>query len=365
MDLRNVFSNLISISVYERRIIYRSAEYFNEESDLTGSDEVDKERRQVEVFDALGHPTRIMILKALSEEPMGFADLKKKLNMESSGHIQHHLSKLAGLIKTDDNGKYTLSDQGKDALISVETVEKVAKSGTRQNGKAHSGIKNVALKSVVIALAFLLVATSTIAFLEYRNASSYQNAIGQLNSTVDQLNSSIVQLNEQANFGRLTINIKPLASHYLTTPPDSNGDVKLTKIFLVSAEASYIGLPPWTTTYPPARISYLGDIFNTSLVISVSVRNDYTAADAGNSNNLNAPIGNSTSGYASFVALTVRLFSQNGTVIQPEYSSNPANGNGEFLLASGDTLSYLFFIYPPNPEVAQYDIYVSHLSSDP
>jgi DNA-binding transcriptional ArsR family regulator len=66
---------------------------------------MDEERQRAEVFDALGHPTRIIILKALDGEAKGFADLKKKVNIDSSGHLQHHLSKLEGLIKTDENGK--------------------------------------------------------------------------------------------------------------------------------------------------------------------------------------------------------------------------------------------------------------------
>jgi DNA-binding transcriptional ArsR family regulator len=91
-------------------------------------EDVEKERQRDEVFDALGHPTRIMILKALSEEPMGFAYLKKRMGVESCGHLQHHLNKLNGLIKTDEYGKYCLSDQGKDALLTVQTVETIAGS---------------------------------------------------------------------------------------------------------------------------------------------------------------------------------------------------------------------------------------------
>jgi len=45
------------------------------------------------------------------------------------------LNKLDGLIKTDVNGKYCLSDQGKDALLAVQTVENVAGSGVKKNGK--------------------------------------------------------------------------------------------------------------------------------------------------------------------------------------------------------------------------------------
>jgi DNA-binding HxlR family transcriptional regulator len=102
------------------------------------ADDVDQDRRRAEVFDALSHPTRIMILKALSDEVLGFADLKKKLGIESSGHLQHHLNKLDGLVKTDEYGKYTLSDQGKDALLAVQTVENVAGLGVKKNGKRNA-----------------------------------------------------------------------------------------------------------------------------------------------------------------------------------------------------------------------------------
>ena len=98
-------------------------------------EDIEEERQRAEVFDALGHPTRIVILKALNEGAMGFAELKKRVNIKSSGHLQHHLSKLDGLIKTDVNGKYCLSDQGKDALLAVQTVENMAGLGVKKNGK--------------------------------------------------------------------------------------------------------------------------------------------------------------------------------------------------------------------------------------
>ena len=96
---------------------------------------IEEDRQRAEVFDALGHPTRIIILKALNEGAMGFGELKKRVNIESSGHLQHHLSKLDGLIKTDVNGKYCLSDQGKDALLAMQTVENAAGLGVKKNGK--------------------------------------------------------------------------------------------------------------------------------------------------------------------------------------------------------------------------------------
>ena len=85
--------------------------------------QIEQDKQRAEVFDALGHPTRILILKVLSDGSLGFAELKKKTAIESSGHLQHHLTKLNGLIKTDEYGKYCLSDEGKDALLTVQTVE--------------------------------------------------------------------------------------------------------------------------------------------------------------------------------------------------------------------------------------------------
>ena len=51
---------------------------------LTNDDHAtENDMRQAEVFDALGHPTRVVILKALSEGPAGFAELKKKLESKA------------------------------------------------------------------------------------------------------------------------------------------------------------------------------------------------------------------------------------------------------------------------------------------
>ena len=68
---------------------------------------VERDRQRAEVFDALGHPTRIVILKALSEAAFGFADLKKKTAIDSSGHLQHHLTKL--MVQQEAQMKLQLS----------------------------------------------------------------------------------------------------------------------------------------------------------------------------------------------------------------------------------------------------------------
>lgn len=128
--------------------------------------QIEQDKQRAEVFDALGHPTRILILKVLSEGAVGFADLKKKTGIESSGHLQHHLNKLNGLIKTDAYGKYCLSDQGKDALLTVQTVENAtAKSYTKE--KAQRRHFRFGLKPVAILLMALLIASLAVAVYEY------------------------------------------------------------------------------------------------------------------------------------------------------------------------------------------------------
>ncbi len=117
-------------------------------------EDVERERQRAEVFDALGHPTRIIVLKALSEGSLGFSDLKKRIGIESSGHLQHHLGKLNGLIRRDGQAKYCLSDQGKDALFAVQTVERVLQPRVKEAEKLiHAfSLRTKAVLTLIIVL---------------------------------------------------------------------------------------------------------------------------------------------------------------------------------------------------------------------
>src|SRR2546425_644573 len=77
---------------------------------------------RAELFEAMGHPNRIRILKALSGRPLGFSELKRTLGMESSGLLSFHLQKLTNLVKTTPEGAYALTDEGKEALRIAETL---------------------------------------------------------------------------------------------------------------------------------------------------------------------------------------------------------------------------------------------------
>jgi DNA-binding transcriptional ArsR family regulator len=136
--------------------------------------QIERDRQKAEVFDALGHPTRILILKVLREGSLGFADLKKKTSIDSSGHLQHHLTKLNGLIKTE-YGKYCLSDEGKDALLTVQTVEN-SSSKKEVKGKGYKHFR-LTLKPVAFLLATLLIVSSIIAVYEYNQAADNRAAL--------------------------------------------------------------------------------------------------------------------------------------------------------------------------------------------
>jgi DNA-binding transcriptional ArsR family regulator len=139
----------------------------------------DQERERAEVFDALGHPTRISILKLLSQEALGFADLKKKTGIESSGHLQHHLSKLDGLIRTDEHGNYRLSDVGNDALFTVQTVEATSRRGRRK--LTSDGRKSRILWSTSVATLTMILLVSTL-YLSNAYISLNRTAIQTLNT---------------------------------------------------------------------------------------------------------------------------------------------------------------------------------------
>ena len=76
-----------------------------------------------ELFESISHPERIRILKLLEEEPCSFASMKRKLGIQSSGNLDHHLKKLGELVTVREDGLYALTDAGKEALHSIETIE--------------------------------------------------------------------------------------------------------------------------------------------------------------------------------------------------------------------------------------------------
>jgi len=113
---------------------------------------------RAEFFEALGHPTRIRILRSLEMGPKSFSELKRGVGIESSGHLQFHLGKLAGLIKTDGNGNYVLTEDGRGALNVAETA---LRSEAAQGLKMRTPTRfMVAIVAIAIVWALVMIATS-------------------------------------------------------------------------------------------------------------------------------------------------------------------------------------------------------------
>ena len=245
--------------------------------------------------------------------------------------------------------------------------------------------------------------------------------MSQLNSTIDQRDKLIMQLDTALNLmqSRLNLNLQN-GSGYLSTLPDSNNNGSLTKIFLQSSAAwyhygpAYLFDTPWfngtegglfssqrafeLTDNRSIYLSFwgwtIGDDGNYSygagsgggagekpyLMIGVTVRNDYTSADAGNGSDPYAPIGNSTAfsrpyyasvynlttSYVSFVNLTVKLIGENGRIIpadEPGIQSPTQRGGEYFPLGSGETKQVVFYLYPSSLDIKSFEIYVSYCSS--
>jgi DNA-binding transcriptional ArsR family regulator len=115
-----------------------------------------------ELFEAISHPTRIKILRILEKEPSSFASLKRRLSIDSSGNLDHHLKKMRVLVKVQNDGLYALTDAGKEALLSVGTIE-VSKMRQKHNFRSLAEIpKSI---TALIILEALMGVLSFLAFL--------------------------------------------------------------------------------------------------------------------------------------------------------------------------------------------------------
>ncbi len=114
-------------------------------------DNTDFDKSKAELFDALGHPIRIRILHVLEDGPLGFSELRRRVGLESSGHLQFHLSKLGGLVRSGSDGAYFLTDDGKEALAFVKMV-KVAATKDTTDTKVHKTLRNTCIAVGILCI---------------------------------------------------------------------------------------------------------------------------------------------------------------------------------------------------------------------
>jgi len=133
-------------------------------------------RDKAELFEALGHPTRIRIIDALSESPLGFAALKRKMGIDSNGLLAFHLGKLEGLVKTSTNGDYMLTDEGREALRIMALKNSIAPHADK-NRFFITPVQIVALIIVIGMVAATVIAAVSYTQLRGQDVIFNQNSI--------------------------------------------------------------------------------------------------------------------------------------------------------------------------------------------
>jgi DNA-binding transcriptional ArsR family regulator len=157
------------------------------------SNEVNFDKSRAELFDALGHPVRIRILRALEEGPLGFSDLRRKVELDSGGHLQFHLGKLDGLVTSGQGGNYAITNDGREALRVIDSER-----GQRK-GNLRSGQLPPLAKSLLVGLVAAIVVLSVFAGMAYSQLSSQIGAESQENTLLTQQLANATQELEHAN----------------------------------------------------------------------------------------------------------------------------------------------------------------------
>lgn len=223
----------------------------------------------------------------------------------------------------------------------------------------------VTLKTTFVLLIIALIVTSSVTLFEYNEVASLQDRIKRQENEISQLQTKL-------NDAQSALAIKPVNPQYL--PFGTLGSSE-SKIFLLSATPLY---GQWQLNDTPIGYPQIPGL-NYSLVmhnddpiftINITVRNDYTSEDAGNTTvNPNLHIGKvyGTDIYSSFVILSAQLFDQNGNQIGAYDVTQPITaGSGyEFTLKSGETKSYTMMFSTDRRDISYYKIYVIESSAYP
>jgi DNA-binding transcriptional ArsR family regulator len=131
---------------------------------------------KAEVFDALGHPTRIKILQTLSEKPLPFSELKRAIGLESNGLLTFHLGKLSGLVRLNSEGAYALTDEGKEALRMIE-ASRIPHAEPRT---LRPSVHLPQQKAVLAALVLILVVLGSVAVYQQGQIATLDKDISSI-----------------------------------------------------------------------------------------------------------------------------------------------------------------------------------------
>jgi DNA-binding transcriptional ArsR family regulator len=196
---------------------------------------------KAEVFEALGHPTRIRILQELANRPLTYSELKRAAGMESNGLLTFHLGKMRDLVRLNPEGNYALTEEGREALRIVEASRKQPEGHSGQRPALHLPHQKAILAGLVVAL---IVLGSTAVYQQEQignlnhSASSGQAGSALINGTrYWQLSIPLQSLNFPATiqFNGVTFN--------LTAPPlGGAGTVSVSLVLFNGTHSSQQGM---------------------------------------------------------------------------------------------------------------------------
>ena len=135
---------------------------------------------KAEVFEALGHPTRIRLLQTLSDKPLPFSELKRAAGLESNGLLTFHLGKLSGLVRLNPEGAYALTDEGREALRIVEASKNQSQERPFQGPSIHVPHPKTVLAVFVVVLVILASASA----IEYNQIQGLDSRIQTTQSAI-------------------------------------------------------------------------------------------------------------------------------------------------------------------------------------
>jgi DNA-binding HxlR family transcriptional regulator len=91
-------------------------------------------------FDLLGRRWALRVLWELREESLGFRALQARCEGMSSSVLRDRLAELtgAGLLETDDQGRYRLSHSGRTLLVALKPFHEWAEDWGHDSAKARA-----------------------------------------------------------------------------------------------------------------------------------------------------------------------------------------------------------------------------------
>ena len=121
---------------------------------------------EASLFEAIAHETRIRAIFLLRNDGLSFSDLKRELGIASSGNLQHHIGKLRSLVEVNGDGLYSLTDNGREALLAIQSI-RTMQDRFRINLKLLIVIATLSLYAIQMTTPFL---TGTVNALTPLNA---------------------------------------------------------------------------------------------------------------------------------------------------------------------------------------------------